>query len=139
MNINDVAEEIGDKVIAAEIGLRVLPWDADTVSAPALVLALPVDYQYDLAFGRGSDEYTQPLIVLVGKSDARNARKHIGLYLNGSGPKSLKSIVDSSNTNTYTSCDTVRIQRADDIGAYIVGAVTYLGATLAARITGPGS
>jgi hypothetical protein len=139
MNINDVADEIGGKVTAAEAGLRVLPWDADSVSVPAFILALPMDYQYDLTYGRGSDEYTQPLIVLVGKSDARTARKQLGLYLNGSGAKSLKSIVDSSKTNTYTSCDTVRIQRADDIGAYTVGAVTYLGATLHARITGPGS
>lgn len=139
MNINDVAAEIGDKIIAAEVGLRVLAWDADSISPPGVVFALPTDYVYDTTYGRGSDEFTLPIIVLVGKSDARNARTNLGQYLNGSGPKSLKSIVDSGKTNTYTSCDTVRVQQATDIGPYVAGAITYLGATLDTRITGKGA
>lgn len=139
MNVNDVADEVGVKLKAAIPDLRVLPWDADSVSPPAVVFALPTDYAYDLTYGRGSDEFTLPIIVLVGKADARSARLRLCEYLAGSGPTSLKSIVDDSPTNQYTSCDTVTVQRADDIGVYIVGAISYLGATLAARITGPGS
>lgn len=138
MNITDVEAEIGSKIIAAEVGLRVLPWDADSVSPPGVLFELPEDYQYDLTYGRGSDEFTLPIVVVVGKSDARTARKALLAYLAGSGPKSLKSIVDNTNTNTYTSCDTVKIQRAQDIGPYMVGRVIYLGATLATRITGSG-
>lgn len=139
MNINDVAEEVGGKIVAAEVGLRVLAWDANKVNPPGVIFALPTEYEYDKTYGRGSDEFTLPIIVLVGKTDARNARTHLGEYLNGSGTKSLKSIVDSSRTNTYTSCDTVRVQQVSDIGAYVAGAITYLGATLDTRITGKGA
>jgi hypothetical protein len=139
MNINDVAAEIGATISAADVGLRVLAWDADRVSVPGVVFALPMDYDYDQTYGRGSDEFTLPIIVLVGKSDARTARTHLGLYINGSGPKSLKAIVDSSKTNTYVTCDTVRVRQATDIGAYVAGAITYLGATLNTRITGRGA
>lgn len=139
MNINDVAAEVIGKITAAGVGLRALKWDADSVSPPGVISALPTEYEYDKTYGRGSDEFTLPLIVLVGKADARNARTQLGEYLNGSGPKSLKSIVDSSKTNTYTSCDTVRVQQATDIGPYVAGAITYLGATLDTRITGKGA
>lgn len=139
MNINDVAAEIGATIVAADIGLRVLAWDADSVSPPGVIFALPTEYEYDKTYGRGSDEFTLPMIVLVGKSDARSARTRLGLYLNGSGPKSLKSIVDSSRTNTYVTCDTVRVTQATDIGPYVAGAITYLGATMDTRITGKGA
>jgi hypothetical protein len=137
VNITDVQDEIAGKISAAAI--RVLAWDADAVNPPAVLFELPEDYDYDLTFGRGSDEFTLPIVALVGKTDARSARKALGFYIDGSGPKSLKSIVDSSNTNTYTSCDTVRVRKASDIGPYRVGAVLYLGATFETRITGPGS
>jgi hypothetical protein len=139
VNINDVAAEIGATIVAADVGLRTLAWDADRVSVPGVIFALPDGYKYDLTYGRGSDEFTLPILVLVGKSDARTARTHLGLYLNGSGPKSLKSIVDSSKTNTYVTCDTVRVQEVTDIGSYVAGAITYLGATLPTRITGKGA
>lgn len=140
MNINDVSAEIGDKLAAAEIGLRVLAWDADSISPPGVIFALPTEYEYDKTYGRGSDEFTLPIIVLVGKSDSRTARTSLGLYLNGSGPKSIKSVVDSHKVhNVYTSCDTVRVQQVSDIGPYVAGAITYLGATLDTRITGKGA
>lgn len=138
MNISDVEAEIGGKIIAAELGLRVLPWDADSISPPGILFELPTDYQYDLTYGRGSDEFTLPIVLVVGKTDARTARGALTRYLDGSGAHSLKATVDSRPTNTYTTCDTVKIQQAQDIGPYMVGRVVYLGATLATRITGPG-
>lgn len=139
MNINDVAAEVGATIVAADIGLRVLAWDADSISPPGVIFALPTEYEYDKTYGRGSDEFTLPIIVLVGKSDSRTARTRLGLYLNGSGPKSLKSIVDSSKSNPYVTCDTVRVQQATDIGPYTAGSIAYLGATLNTRITGKGA
>jgi hypothetical protein len=47
--------------------------------------------------------------------------------------------VDSSKINQYTSCDTVRVQQVSDIGPYVAGSITYLGATLDTRITGKGA
>lgn len=139
MNINDVAAEIGATIVAANIGLRVLTWDADSVSPPGVLFELPEEYEYDATYGRGSDEFIQPILIVLGKSDARSARLQLGQYINGSGPKSLKSIVDSSRTNPYVTCDTVRVQRVTDIGTYMIGRVTYLGATLPTRITGKGA
>lgn len=138
MNISDVEAEIGGKIIAAEVGLRVLPWDADSINPPGVLFELPDAYQYDLTYGRGSDEFTLPIVLVVGKTDARTARPALTRYLDGSGTHSLKAIVDSTNTNTYTTCDTVRIQQVADIGPYMVGRVLYLGATLTTRITGQG-
>lgn len=139
MNINDVAAEIGAKITAAEIGLRVLPWDADSGVVPGVIFALPTGYRYDLTHGRGSDEYDQPIILLVGKADARSARLALGRYISGTSPTCIKSFVDSSNTNVYTTCDTVRVLEVTDMGAYVSGGVTYLGATLVTHITGKGA
>jgi len=139
MNINNVQEEIGATIVAADAGIRVTPWDADSVNPPAVLFELPEEYDFDLTYGRGSDEFTLPIVLLLGKTDARSARKALGAYLDGSGPKSLKAIVDSSNTNTYVTCDTVKVRKASDIGPYRVGSILYLGATFETRITGPGS
>lgn len=138
MNINDVQDEVAGKLDTIT-GLRVLAWDADSVNPPAILFELPEEYDYDLTYGRGSDEFTLPIVLLVGKTDARSARKALGDFISGSGAKSIKATVDSGDANTYTSCDTVRVRKASDIGPYRVGSVLYLGATFETRITGPGS
>jgi hypothetical protein len=78
---------------------------------------------------------TLPVVVLVGKVDARTARDLAAKYLDGSGSSSVKAAVDGG---TYSACDSARTLSAT-VGAYSVAGVTYLGVEFQVDITGQGA
>lgn len=96
MNVNNVLDGIGTR-LATITGLRVHTYTADRVSPPAAMLSLP-DVTYDSTFGRGSDDATVELIVLVGKVSDRTSRTALGEYMNGTGTKSIKAAIEADDT-----------------------------------------
>lgn len=137
MNIADVADEIGTALKAIG-GLRVFPYNADKVTAPAAVVALPDEITYDATFGRGSDTLTLDVYVFVARIDQRTGRDALAAYLDGSGSRSVKAAVDSSATVTYTACDVVRVAKVS-VEPLASGGVDYLGAVFTLEITGQGA
>lgn len=137
MDVADVMAEIGSKLETID-GLRVFPYDVAKIPPPGAVVALPESVDFDATYGRGSDEMTIPVFVMVARTDSRSAHLELGAYLNGSGTKSVKAVVDSTNSNTYTACDTVTVTRAEP-GYYTSGGVEMLGAEFTVHITGTGS
>lgn len=137
MNVNDVAAEIAEKLDAIS-GLRAFGYPVGKLPLPGAIVALPDDIMYDETYGRGSDDITFPVFVLVPGSDYRAAAQDLMLYLSGSGAQSVKAAVDSTNTNAYTSCDTVTVTRATT-GAYTYNGVDTFGAEFTVRVTGSGS
>jgi len=136
MNIEAVQAEIATKLDAVP-GLNVVAYDAESVTPPAVLFAVPENYQYDNTYGRGSDSFVLPITVLVGRASARAARRKINEFISGSGDLSIKRVVDDSASNTYTACHSVTI-RDVELGTIRVAAVDYLGATFNAHIVGPG-
>lgn len=134
MNLADVMDEIGTALRAIG-GLNVFPYNADRVTPPAAIVDWPDEITYDATFGRGSDQQTLTLIVVVARMDARSTRGRLAQFLDGSGGHSIKAAVDGG---TYTACDSVRVAKAQ-VAVVSIGSVDYLGATFDVEITGQGA
>lgn len=137
MNVADVMDELGTHLQAVS-GLRVYPYNADKVSAPAAVVTLPDEITYDATFGRGSDSLTLDVYVFVARIDQRTGRDALAAYLDGAGSRSIKAALDNSSTITYTSCDVVRVASAA-VEPLTSGGIDYLGVVFSLEITGNGA
>lgn len=137
MDVKAVMAEIATKLDTIT-GLRAFGYPPGKLPLPGGFVTPPDDVTYDETYGRGSDAMTIPVFVLVARGDERAAVLELVPYLSGSGSKSVKAAVDSTNANAYTSCDTVTVTRAT-CGAYIYNAVDTLGVEFTVQVTGSGS
>jgi hypothetical protein len=133
MNVAACMDELG-AALAAISDLRVTPYSAKKINPPAAVVAWP-EIDYDKAFARGADRQEFPLILLVGNVDARSSRDDLAEYLDGSGPRSVKTAVEAHEATAY---DSARVVRAE-VSVMTVAAVEYLAATLYVDIIGRGA
>jgi hypothetical protein len=133
VNLNDVMNQLGTQLDTIA-GLRVYPYPADTVAPPAAILGLPDGIEFDATYGRGSDEITIPVLVVVGRASDRAARDKLAEYCDGAGAKSIKQVIEAG---TYTAFDTVRVARAEFDFVRIAGA-DYLAALFDLNLTGSG-
>lgn len=136
MNLNTVMTELGAacKTIA---GLRVLPWAADTASAPAVLFALPDDIVPNGTYGRGSMEIRDlPLILITGKPTARTAISTLAPYLAGSGAKSITQALQ--DYGAYVQVQAITVQRIEVTTMRLAG-VEYLGAIHHLDVVGSGT
>lgn len=133
MDIADVMDEIAARLDTIE-PLRVIAHWPGSISPPTAIVALP-DTTFDETYGRGMDRLQLPVVLAVGKVVDRSARDAIAAYVNGSGPKSVKQVVESG---TYTAFDTVRVMTAE-FDTYIFGAVEHLVAIFQLDIAGDGA
>lgn len=133
MLLDDVMDEVGEALDTIE-GLRVFPYWADRITPPAAIVGFPDSYEFDQTYGRGSDRFVLPVLVLVGQADARTARDSLAKYVHGSGSASVKSAIES---HTPTSYDSARVQGVE-FGTVTVAGTPYLAATFLINIIGPG-
>lgn len=136
MNLADVMAELGTKLDTIP-QLNVFPYEADKVTPPAAIVGLPETLTFDATYGRGSDTMTLSVFLLVGKLSDRASNAALSAYANGSGARSIKAILDSTDDNTYTSCDEVTVKSVE-FDSYTSGGVTLLGAEFTVDIAGKG-
>lgn len=135
MDLGAVMQEIADQVDTIT-DLRVFGYPPDSVNAPAAIVTYPGTLDFDGSYGRGMDRIPDlTVVVLVGKVSERTARDRIGQYCNGSGPASIKAVVESG---TYTEFDTVRVTSVS-FDVIAIAAVEYLAATFTLDIAGTGA
>jgi hypothetical protein len=108
MNIAAVGQEIKVRLDTIK-GLRAHLGPPDSVTPPAAVVVLPEEVRYDAAYGRGTDAITWPILLLVGRVNDRGTLERISQFADGSGPMSVKAVLED---HTYTSCDFVHVVRA---------------------------
>jgi len=137
MNLANVMDELGTKLDPIP-GLRVKAYNADSVVPPVAIVSLPDGIDFDATYGRGSDSMTLVVDVLVGKVSDRKSRDAIARYADGSGSHSVKQALDSSNTNTYQSCDAVTVASVD-FGVSDEAGIDYLAGRFTVNVTGSGS
>lgn len=118
-------------------GLRVHAYPPTSLTPPAAVVSYPDTYDYDETYGRGSDRMTLPVVVVVGKVSDRSARDQLGAYLNGSGDRSVKAVLESESV-TYAAFDSVTVKSAE-IDVVTIGGTDYLAATLNLDVYGKGA
>jgi hypothetical protein len=134
MNLNAVMDEIGVR-LGAITGLNVFDYPAPTVTPPAAILSYPDRIDYDLTYGRGMDFIVDlPLIIVDGKANAREARDRIAAYVAGTGPRSVKALLESG---TYASFHEIRVTKAE-FDVVKIGAVDYIAAIFTLDIAGQG-
>ena len=113
--------------LATITGLRVYDYQADNVSPPAAVVALPQSLDYDHTMARGTDRATFPVHVLVGKVSDRASRDALAAYLAASGAKSIKAAIEADKTLAGAAA-TTRVMSAA-VSVMTVAAVEHLAAT----------
>jgi len=134
VNLAAVMDEIGDRLATID-GLRVYRYPPDDATAPAAIVSYPDRGEFDAAYGRGMDKLTIPIVVVVAKPSARSARDRIAAYCDGSGPASIKQVLEAG---TYTTFNTIRVTEFE-IHVVTVGTTDYLAAVFSAEISGKGS
>lgn len=135
MNIEQVAEELRT-ALGTIAGLNVADWGVQRVHPPAALVSLPERVDYDQTYGRGSDQLSDVVVlVLVARPADPEARKAIAAYADGSGARSVKAAIEAG---AYTSCDEVHVTSAEfDVVTY--AGTEYLAAMFHLDITGKGA
>lgn len=136
MNVADVMEEIAARVrLAPSLAGRTYAYPAGSVTPPAAIVAYPSKGTFDESYGRGRDSMDGVIVVAVGRPSERQTRDQLTRYLDGSGPESIKALVDGDGT--YASCDSVTVT-GWETDVYNIGGTEYLVAVFALDIWGPG-
>ena len=134
MDLGNVMDDLGAAVDTIS-GLRVFPYWADRVEPPAAIVGFPEEFEFDSTARRGSDRGQFPLIVVVGKADARSARDTLSVYCGGAGATSVKAVVEAYAATAY---DSARVQSVE-FGVISIGGVEYLAATFSIDVIGRGA
>ena len=126
-------DALGD-ALSTITGLRAHPYEADTVTPPAAIVAWPDTYEFDTAMQRGADRMVLPVLVVVGRADARSSRDRLAQYVRGDGAQSVKAAVEAHSTTVWYSA---RVQSVT-FDAVTIAANSYLAATFNIELLVPG-
>lgn len=133
MNVQAVIQEVADQLDTIA-DLRSYGFAPDTVHPPAAIVTWPEAIEYDSTYARGMDRITLPVVVVVGKPSDRSTVERLGAYADGSGPRSVKAVVEAG---TYTSCDSVRVMSAE-FDVVTIGGIDYMAGMFDLDIGGKG-
>lgn len=136
MNLGNVMDEIAVRLrLAPSLTGRTYAYPPGSVTPPTAIVSYPSNYAYDETYGRGMDRMNGTVVVVVGKPTERQSRDQLTKYVDGSGPESVKALLDSGG---YTSCDSVRVASVD-FDVYTIGGTDYLTAVFDLDIAGQGA
>lgn len=133
MIVAHVMDAIGNRLDTIP-GLRVLPYEADSVNPPCALVSLPAEITY-LTYQRGMDKLIIEVTILVSAVHDRVRRDQIAPYGDGSGPKSVKQVLE---TGLYDEFDVIYVSRGTFDIVNVEGQ-KYLAAAFTCNIQGPGN
>lgn len=123
------------KALAEITGLRVFAYPPETLVPPAGYVSYPQSIDFDEAYQRGEDRFTDlPIVLLAGKATTRAARDTVAAWASGDGPKSVKRALEARD---WTTCDDLTVTSCE-FDVEKVGGVPYLTAQFTATVVGPG-
>ena len=134
MNLAAVMDEMAVELDTID-GLRVFAYPADSVVPPAAVIGYPETITYDTTAGRGVDTLVFPVWVLCGRVTDRTARDLLGVYLDGSGAKSVKGVLLAGKP--WTAMSSVRVADAT-VEVVTIAGIDYLAAVFTVNVYGSG-
>lgn len=138
MKLADVMNELATRLRQApSLAGRTseFPIPPASVSPPAAIVAYPSHGDFDETYGRGVDRWDGVVVIVVGRPTERQTRDLLGKYIDGSGPESVKALLDAEG---YVSCDNVRVA-GWDTDTYTINGTDYLTAVFPLDIFGPGA
>jgi len=122
INISGVREAIGNN-LQTITGMRVYDIIPDVVVPPCAIVG-QLDFTFDIDNARGLDQASVDIYVLVQRFSERTAQDKLDTLLAGTGPKSIKTALESDRTLGGL-VDTLRVVSADS-GTYQSGDQTFL-------------
>lgn len=134
MDLGAVMDEVAERLDTIP-GLRTFGYPPPTLSAPAAIVSYPEEIDFDAGYSRGSDRWTLPVLVVVGRPTDRSTRDRVSGYCRGSGAGSVKHVLES---HTWTTLDTIRVAKIV-FDAVEIGGSDYLAAMFTLDISGPGA
>ncbi len=128
-SIAEVREALKTTLEAAIDGLHVHALMAGVANVPAVVV-MPEDADFDVAMGRGIDEWHYDLLVLAGKADERTWQQRLDELVDGGGDKSIRKTIFQNKTLGLANTN-AHISGMTGYGSqHTVGSFSYAGATL---------
>lgn len=109
--------------LATISGLRSSAYIPDNPQPPVAVV-MPSSITYDTAFGRGSDEYTFTIMLIVGRVADRASQTNLDAYCASSGSASVKAAVEGDRSLGGKALD-CRVTQMTNQGSLAIGDVTY--------------
>lgn len=131
----DLVMDEAAEVLEQITGLRVFPFPAPSIVAPAGYVSYPASIDFDETYQRGTDQYTDlPMVLLAGKPTEISSRNTIAEWVASDGARSVKALMEA---HTWTSCDDLTVTSAE-FDVETVAGVPYLAAMFKATVVGPG-
>lgn len=135
MRLGEVMDEVAAAVKTITGLQEVYPYPPPTLTAPSGYVVYPESVNYDGAYGRGEDQFTDLGIVLaVGKPTEISARDTVAAWASGDGPHSIKRALEAWS---WTTCDDLTVTSCEFI-TDTVADVPYLAAMFKATVVGSG-
>lgn len=122
IKISKVREALG-KNIETISGIRIYDTIPDVVVPPCAVVG-QLDFTFDVNNARGLDSASVDVYVIVQRISERAGQDKLDELLAGTGPKSIKTAIESDRTLGGL-VDTLRVISADS-GTYTTGDQTFL-------------
>jgi hypothetical protein len=119
-------------------GLNGYPTVPESVNVPAAMVA-PRETDFTQAFGRGVDEHTVDVIVLVGRTDDQVAQSTLDDYVNGFGSKSVRQAIWNAKSLGLGDTEATVTGMSDYGATFEVGGIDYVGARLAVKVLTSGT
>lgn len=139
-SLSEIRDALKTTIKAVVPDMNVYPMVSDVQQVPAVAImpapatASGFSCNFNGAFGRGMDEWTLDLIVMVSRVDAVLAQQKLDQYVTGKGPKSLRQILFQSPALGLTDGTDAQAEGIREYDAmYSAADIKYVGAVL--RIT----
>lgn len=110
-------------------GLRTSSFVPDTVSPPIAIVE-PASIKFDVSMGRGLDEFSFKVTVIVGRATDRAAQATIDSFCSSAGSSSVKRAIESDRT-LGGKCNDLRVTNLSSYGSVQIGDTPYLAAEFA--------
>lgn len=110
--------------LASISGLRTAALIPEDPKPPVAVVTFD-NVNYDTSMGRGLDEYTFRVIVVVGRVNTRGAEQHLDAFMSGSGASSVKAAIERDRSLGGEAND-LRVTTGTNLREVVVSEATYL-------------
>lgn len=135
MDLQDVMEQIAARAVTIPGLQQVHDRPVDTISPPTGMVAFPERVEYDVTYARGCDRITLPFLIIVGRSNDRAARDQMARHVDGSGPDSVKQVLEADPPYAGFICRVTQVE----FDVITQNSVDYLGANFTLDIVGDGA
>jgi hypothetical protein len=127
------------KTVENGTGLRTHDTVPDQIVLPA-ALILPVEANFDVAFGRGHDTWQIDLFVMVSRTSPRTGQDGLDSFVSGAGPQSIRASVFASRGLGLADGTEAHVSGMSRYGgSFPAAGIEHIGAALRLVVTTPGT